>query len=148
MLFDLCPVFDTVDHKVLLDRLEDWAELSGTAACWYKSYLEGGSFVSRGEQKSELITITCGVTCGSIRGPLLLNMYMFPLVQVIHDKNVVYHSFADDSWLFFTKRFWSITFTLSVLGASEELDVIKLPSTKTRYVRKHSVCQQKIKTKI
>lgn len=38
-LLDLSAAFDTVDHKILLDRLENWVRLSKGLVNWFKFYL-------------------------------------------------------------------------------------------------------------
>ncbi|KAI2647763.1 Transposable element Tc1 transposase [Labeo rohita] len=39
VLLDLSAVFDTVDHNILLNRLENYVGISGSALAWFKSYL-------------------------------------------------------------------------------------------------------------
>ena len=38
-LLDLSAAFDTIDHKLLLDRLEEWFGIRGDAFRWVESYL-------------------------------------------------------------------------------------------------------------
>ncbi len=84
VLLDLGAAFDTVDHNILLERLENWFGLSGMALKWFRSYLEGrGYYVSIGEHKSKWTAMTCGVPQGSILAPLLFSLYMLPLSQIM-----------------------------------------------------------------
>uniref|UniRef100_A0A8C6WDV8 Reverse transcriptase domain-containing protein n=1 Tax=Neogobius melanostomus TaxID=47308 RepID=A0A8C6WDV8_9GOBI len=101
VLLDLSAAFDTVDHGILLHRLENWVGISGTALNWFKSYLEDRTyFVEIGNCVSDKISMTCGVPQGSILGPLLFNLYMLPLGQLINSNNVSYHNYADDTQIY------------------------------------------------
>jgi len=41
VLLDLSTAFDTIDHQVLLRRLEVTYSITGTALQWFQSYLTG-----------------------------------------------------------------------------------------------------------
>ena len=74
MLLDLSAAFDTVDHTVLVDRLENCVGLSGTVLSWFRSYLQHRNyFVSIGDFVPEQTNVTCGAPQGrgSILGPSL-----------------------------------------------------------------------------
>ena len=101
VLLDLSAAFDTVDHAILLNRLESTFGITGTALVWLKSYLSGRSLrVSVDGGLSDSFHLPFGVPQGSCLGPLLFTMYASKLFEVIKDHLPMVHAYADDTQLY------------------------------------------------
>ena len=73
---DLTKAFDTVDHTILLRKLELYG-ISGTSFKWFQSYLgDRKQCCSVNGHLSKPSPILCGVPKGSILGPLLFLISM------------------------------------------------------------------------
>ena len=78
---DLWKAFDTVDHKILLAKLNHYG-IRGVSNDWFKSYLSNrNQYVSINGFDSGLTTINCGVSHGSVLGHLLFSLYVNDLKQ-------------------------------------------------------------------
>ena len=84
VLLDLSAAFDTVNHEILLCRLETTFGITGTALQWFSSYLGNRSQrVVFGEKVSESFYLACGVPRGSCLGLLLFTLYSSKLFEVL-----------------------------------------------------------------
>ncbi len=76
VLLDLSAAFDTIDHNILLNRLENSVGISGSALAWFKLYLsDRHQFVAVNEEVSYRSQVQYGVPQGSVLGPLLFTCY-------------------------------------------------------------------------
>jgi hypothetical protein len=95
---DFRKAFDTVDHSILLGKLEKYG-IRGLALEWIKDYLlNRQQYVSFNNVDSNYLLIKCGVPQGSILGPLLFILYINDIMYI--SKSLVPIIFADDTNIF------------------------------------------------
>ena len=76
VLLDLSAAFDTVDHGILLRRLNTTFGIRGKVLKWFSSYLLGRSqCILFDGVKSDSFDLRSGVPQGSCLGPLLFVVY-------------------------------------------------------------------------
>ena len=97
VLLDLQKAFDTVDHEILLNKLQAMG-IHELSVNWFRSYLsQRYQTVSVNQVDSKAMRITCGVPQGSILGPLLFLCYVNDMPTSVGCNLLLY---ADDSVLF------------------------------------------------
>jgi len=76
IFLDLKKAFDTVDHKILLRKLNHYG-FKGVSNNWFENYLTNRTqYVAINGSESSSKTVNCGVPQGSVLGPLLFLIYI------------------------------------------------------------------------
>ena len=101
LLLDLSAAFDTVDHTILLERLQTRFGITGAALKWVESYFENRrQQVLINDVKSDEVHLDCNVPQGSVLGPKFFLDYESPLGEIIRSHGVEAHFYADDTQLY------------------------------------------------
>ena len=102
VFIDLKKAFDTVDHKILLHKLDHYG-FRGVINKWFSSYLQGRTQTTQIDSYiSARNDITCGVPQGSVLGPLLFLIYINDIQECSEMLKVFL--FADDTNILYADK--------------------------------------------
>ena len=91
---DLKKAFDTIDHKILLQKLNHYG-FRGQCYEYLRSYFHNRKqYVKLNEYESDMMTVQSGVPQGSILGPLCFSLFINDLPLAVDALSVM---FADDA---------------------------------------------------
>ena len=102
IFIDLRKAFDTVNHEILLTKLEHYG-IRDKMLEWFRSYLsKRKQYISIDGRSYELLDITCEVPQGSVLGPLLFLIYINDLLNA--SEVLDFYLFADDTNIYFESK--------------------------------------------
>ena len=142
VFMDLRKAFDTLDHDILLNKLQYYG-ITGTALAWFTSYLKDRKqFVVIDGSQSGMLSLSTGVPQGSILGPLLFLIYMNDIPN--SSDNFTFILYADDTTLYSCIQLPSSTLNhindeLDKVYAWLAINKLSLNMNKTKYMIFHAI---------
>ena len=147
VFIDLSKAFDTVNHDILLRKLEYYG-IRGATKKWLKSYLSNRKqyIIFDKHKKTEYCNITCGVPQGSILGPLLFLIYVNDFHRASTEISTV--MFADDTNLFISDKninqlFSRMNNELIKVSTWFKANKLSLNVTKTKFTLFHPISKKR-----
>ena len=115
VMIDLSKAFDTINHNLLLEKLDAYA-IRGVELSWFSNYLSKRRHgLQLDGEHSGWTGLTKGVPQGSILGPMLFLLFVNELSDVVQHCTV--NLYADDTTIYSTDD------NPVVLGARMEKDI-------------------------
>ena len=137
VFIDLRKAFDTIDHSLLLTKL-NFMGIRGVCYMWIKSYLsKRQQYVLYEACKSDIVDIECGVPQGSVLGTQLFILYINDICYI--SEILKFILFADDTNIFYKHKDINylcdcMSKELSKLDEWFKINRLSLNMNKTNYI--------------
>lgn len=137
IFIDLAKAYDTVNHKLLLEKLEKLG-VRGVGHNLLKSYLESRFQCTRVKDSiSNIHEVKCGIPQGSVLGCTLFSIYIDEMLSLNIPGNII--AYADDTALIITGPNWQRTFenaqkSMSTAQAWLTSNQLTLNTQKTKFI--------------
>ena len=125
VLIDFSAAFDTINHKIMIQRLRLHYGIVGKALGWLQSYLPNRTQRVVIRDASSSRCLTSGVPQGSVLGPLLFSLYVQPIGDIIRAPGLCFHHYADDLPLFCHFDLTTTAFGATLRHVEDCLGVVK-----------------------
>ena len=104
-LLDITAGFDTVDHHILLQKLQCSFSIDATVLHWFESYVTGRTqdVLLSGTTTSPR-SLVCDVPQGLVLGPLLFVLCTADIGSIFKAHKLLHHCYADDTQIYFYCR--------------------------------------------
>ena len=142
-LLDFSSAFDTINHELLVYKLEHLYGVTGTALRWFHSYLVDRSFhVKINDCLSKGKNSLYGVPQGSILGPMLFTVFLQDVVQIIRSHGLKFHIYADDIQIYFPSselndQLPALKSCMKDISVWAKNNFLKLNPSKTKFLNLH-----------
>ena len=101
VLLDLSAAFDTIDHNILLQRMNTKYGVRGVALDWFRFYLSDRTQVVKLKTSFYSASkLLFGVPQGSVLGPTLFSLYSSSIADIARKHGLSVHLYADDTQIY------------------------------------------------
>ena len=101
VLLDLSAAFDSVNHNIFLNILQNRFNINNNALKWFNSYIRNRShMVQINNTFSKNFDLTTGVPQGTCMGPVAFLIYISAISDIAEKHNLDIQSYADDTQIY------------------------------------------------